>query len=125
MIDNNYTTEEKIYIPTNYINQNYNYRINGDNIVIYTNNNCRTQYNTTYCDCYTYNYENNIVSEVYECSNSSNNQQQIAFSKITDDMNYSSKIREDYYQQSSIYAGMFIIGIIFAILITKERKALK
>lgn len=123
MIDNSYTTEEKIYIPTNYINNRYIYRLNGDNIVIYTNNNCRTQYNTTYCDCYTYNYENNIMSEVYECSNSSNTQQ-IAFEKITDDMNYSTKIRNDYIQDKSIVAGMFIIGIIFAILITKERKML-
>lgn len=126
MINQNYTIpEEQIYIPTNLINQNYQYRFNGENITIVTNNNCYNNYNTTYCDCYTYNYKNNITTNSYQCStNASNTTQIIPYTKITDDPNYSEMIRNNYMQENLIYAGIFIIGIVFAILLTKERSRL-
>ena len=52
-------TYNKIYIPDSYINNNWNYTYSGNDIVIITNQNCYQNYNTTYCDCYTYNIENN------------------------------------------------------------------
>lgn len=125
MIPNNYViNEEKIYIPTQYINNNYSYRISGDNIVIITNNQCYQSYNQTYCDCYTYIPKENLMSEVYSCNIANNNTQIINVTKITDDPNYSNKIRTDYIQENFIYIGIFIIGIIFAILLTKERSRL-
>lgn len=42
----------KTYLPQNMINNNYRYTISNDSILVHTNNNCYTQYNTTYCDCY-------------------------------------------------------------------------
>lgn len=61
----------KIYIPTGYINNNYDYEYTNDYIVIHKYTNCYTQYQTTYCDCQrvypTFDYN---VSSNYSCSNS-------------------------------------------------------
>ena len=119
-----YTGKNKIYIPSNYVNQNYTYRFNGDYIIIVTNQNCYQNYNTTYCDCRSYNYKNNIVSEAYACSTSSNNTQIISYSSISTDINDSLYIREVYEQDKIIGIGIFILGLIFAIFLTKERKHL-
>lgn len=118
---NKYTQMDKIYIPSNYINSNYSYRFNNNFIDIITNNNCYTNYNTTYCDCYRYEYKNNVISNVYTCSTNNSNAS-IDFTYITSDINYSSAIREKFIQDKLILIGIFIIGIIFAILLTKERK---
>lgn len=128
MITNNeeitkYTEMNKIYIPSDKINSNYSYRFNGDYIDIITNQNCYTNYNTTYCDCYRYNYKENIMSQTYSCSTNNNNPI-INYQLITSDINYSSAIREKYTQDKIIGIGIFIIGIIFAILLTKERRHL-
>lgn len=116
-----YTNENKIYIPTTYKNQNYTYKINGDYITIITNNNCYTNYNTTYCDCYMYNFENNLISNGYSCSTNNNNPT-IAYNYISDDINDSKYIREKYIEDKSIIIYMIGIGIIFAILLMKGRK---
>lgn len=118
-----YTEMNKIYIPSDKINSNYSYRFNGDFIDIITNQNCYSQYSTTYCDCYRYNYKENVMSQTYTCSTNSNNPI-INYQLITSDINYSSAIREKYIQDKMIYIGIFIIGIIFAILLTKERRHL-
>ena len=119
----NYTGMDKIYIPNDKINQNYSYRFNGDYIDIITNNNCYTNYNQTYCDCYRYNYKNNVMSNTYQCSTSSNNPS-INFQLISNDINYSEIIRERFIQDKGILIAMVILGLIFAILLTKERKHL-
>lgn len=115
-----YTNKDKIYIPTNYKNQNYTYKINGDYITIITNNNCYQNYNTTYCDTYYYNYKLNLISQVYS-SSTNNNNPTISYEKITDDINYSDHIRNIFIQDKGIVLLMLIIGIIFAIFLTKER----
>lgn len=116
-----YTNENKIYIPTQYKNQNYTYKINGEYITIITNQNCYTNYNTTYCDCYMYNYENNLISNSYSCSTNNNNPT-IGYSYISDNINDSKYIREKYMQDKSIILIMLGIGIIFAILLMKGRR---
>lgn len=118
-----YTEMNKIYIPSNMVNSNYIYRFNGDFIDITTNLNCYNSYNTTYCDCYRYEYKNNVISNVYTCSTNSSSPV-ISFNYITSDINYSNAIREKYIQDKFIYFGIFIIGIIFAIFLTRERKHL-
>jgi len=116
----NYTNYNKIYIPQEYVNQNYIYRFNGDYITIMTNNNCRTSYNTTYCDCRQYNYKTNVITNVYECSVSGTQTQQIPYTSISTDINDSVYIRDRFIQDKGIYIGIFIIGIIIAILMTKR-----
>lgn len=118
-----YEEMNKIYIPSNKVNSNYIYRFNGNFIDIITNENCYNQYNTTYCDCYRYEYKNNVMSSVFTCSTNSSNPV-IAYTYITSDINYSQAIREKYIQDKIIYFGIFIIAIIFAIFLTKERKRL-
>lgn len=116
----NYESLDKIYIPNNYINENWKYSFDGDYILIRTNQNCRTSYNTTYCDCRVYNMKNNVISETYECNYSSDSQRTISYTSISNDINDSMYIRERFIQDKGIYIGIFIIGIIFAILLTKR-----
>lgn len=57
------------YLPAEYINTNYKYRLQGDYYTIITNRNCYTQYSTTYCDCYNiYPKLDYIVSESTSCN---------------------------------------------------------
>jgi len=115
-----YKNELKLYVPEDYYNENYQYRYNNKIITIVTNNNCRTQYNTTYCNCYNYFTEENITSEVYECSNNTN-QYTIPIEKITTDINNNERIRNDYMQETMINYFVFIIAIAFVIaMLTRE-----
>lgn len=115
-----YKTKDKIYIPENVKSSGFTYKINGDVITIITNQNCSQQYNTTYCNCYYYNYKNNLLSEVYTCSTNNNNPT-ISYSSITSDVNDSLYIRERFIQDKGIIIGIIILGILFAIFLTKER----
>jgi len=118
-----YIQTNKIYIPQNYNNSYYSYRFNSDNyIYIITNQNCYTQYNTTYCDCYNYNYKENVVSQAFTCNTNSNNGYIIPYESITSNINYNDRIVERFIQDKGIIIGMFIIGIIIAILLTKESR---
>lgn len=42
----------KTYMPQDLLNNNYRYTVSDDYFLVHTNNNCYTQYSTTYCDCY-------------------------------------------------------------------------
>ena len=128
MINNNeditlYTNTNKIYIPSSYRNSQWSYRFNGDYVIIITNQNCNQQYNTTYCNCYSYNYKNNVISNTYQCSTNSNNAE-IPFNSTTDDINYSQYIRQVFIQDKGLYLGIIILGILFAVFLTRERKSL-
>lgn len=115
-----YKNQLKLYVPEEYYNQNYQYRYNNKIITIVTNKNCRTQYNTTYCNCYNFFIEENITSEVYECSNNTN-QYTIPIEKITTDINHNERIRNDYMQETMINYFVFIIAIAFVIaMLTRE-----
>lgn len=117
-----YKQEDKIYIPTELKNQNYEYKLNGDYIIIITNNNCQTQMNSTYCDCIYYNKEENLTMTTVSC-NRNNNNQSIPYSKITDDINYSKIIRMRYYQDKMILISVIIIALLIASFLTKERNS--
>lgn len=59
----------KTYIPQNLLSNNYRYTISDDSILVHTNQNCYTQYNTTYCDCYyVYPKMDYLVSNTVSCN---------------------------------------------------------
>uniref|UniRef100_A0AAU8AXG7 Uncharacterized protein n=1 Tax=Dulem virus 71 TaxID=3145782 RepID=A0AAU8AXG7_9VIRU len=117
-----YSSLNKIYIPNDYNNSSYSYFLNDNFITINTNDECRTQYNTTYCTCFSYYYDNNIISDSYECSSSSNSRL-IPYESITSDINYNTNIKNQYYSNTIIFLLMLILGIIFALFLTKERSS--
>lgn len=117
-----YTDMNKIYIPVDKVNSNFSYRFNGDYIMIITNQNCYTNYTTQYCDCYQYNYKNNVMSDTLTCNTSSNNAV-IPFSSISSDINYSQYIRNNFIQDKGTIIFMVILGLLFAIFLTKERSS--
>ena len=118
MINGNETTtkweqDNKIYVPTTYNNQNYKYTISGDEITIITNNNCYTNYNTTYCDCYRYNERYNILTESYSCNSNPNNYI-IDNDYISSDINDSYRITRDYSNYYVIMIGIIVIVLLFS-----------
>ena len=114
-----YTQYNKIYIPIEYNNTQYRYFENGNYIRIITNRNCYTQYNQTYCDIYDYNVERNLVSKTYT-GNNNPNLVEIDYQYISSDINYSPHIREVYIQNKITLGIVLLIGIMFAILLSKE-----
>lgn len=118
-----YENMNKLYIPNNYKNQNYTYKFNGDYILIITNNNCYQNYNTVYCDCISYNYKNNVLSEVYTC-NTNNSNPTINYSYISSDINDSQYIKNRFTNDYLIYFLILIVGLLFAKWLTSERKVM-
>lgn len=72
------------YLPTQYINSNYTYSITNDYIIVRTNQNCYTNYSTTYCDCYNVFYKADyMIGNKYSCSTSSTTNS-ISYTNFTD-----------------------------------------
>ena len=118
-----YKEYNKIYIPTEYINQNYKYTINGDEITIITNENCEMNYNSQYCDCIRYNERYNIVTERYQCNRNPNNYI-LSSNQVTDDINYSTRITNEYKNNYIILYGIVIIALLFIIMTKKNSRRL-
>ena len=118
-----YKNYNKIYIPTEYLNENYKYTISGDEITIITNENCYTNYNNTYCDCIRYNEKYNIKTEKYECNRNPNNYI-LNSSQLTDDINYSYRITNEYKNNYIILYGIVIIALLFIITMKKNSRRL-
>lgn len=116
-----YENYNKIYIPREYINENYKYTINQDEITIITNKNCITNYNTTNCECYKYNEKYNIITESYQCNRNPTNNI-INNNLITEDINYSTRITNEYKNNYIILYGIVIISILFIIMIKKNTR---
>lgn len=114
-----YENINKIYIPEEYINEQYKYIIDNDNIItIITNKNCYTNYNTEYCDCYKYNINQNIISEVNACNKNQTNGI-INNENITNDINYNPRIINQYYQDN-ILSIIMIATIILIVTMFKK-----
>lgn len=97
------------YLPSNMINSNYKYTASNDYIRVYTNNNCYTQYNSTYCDCYyIYPKIDYLTSERNSC-NVSNLTNTLSYNNFSDNFYY----RVDF---TNILV-MFLIMSIFIIFI--------
>lgn len=110
-----YKEDSKIYIPEEMINDNYKYVIDsGDIITIITNENCYTNYNTEYCDCYKYNIRHNIISQGNACNRNQTNGI-ISNEYITNDINNSERITRDYVNN---YEISFLILISALILVS-------
>lgn len=94
----------KTYLPTESINSNFKYTISNDYIRVYTNQNCYTNYNNQYCDCYyIYPKIDYLQSEKVSC-NTSNLSNTISYQNFTDDFYY----RIDF---SNILIMFFIMSI--------------
>lgn len=95
------------YIPEEYLNSNWNYYYNNNYFIVRTNNNCYTNYNTQYCDCYNI-FQNNdyLISNSYSCS-TPNVQYSIPYNSLTNNYHY----RIDFANSMII----FLIYILFAI----------
>lgn len=115
-----YENYNKIYIPSDFVNQNWTYRFNGDYITITTNQNCRTNYNTQYCDCRQYNYKTNVITNPYECTVSTTQTQVIPYTSISSDINDSVYIRERFIEDKGILIAILLVGLIIAIMMTKR-----
>lgn len=115
-----YKDYNKIYIPSDFLNQNWQYRLNGDYVTVITNSNCYTQYSSTYCDCYLYNFKENLISNAYTC-NTNNSNASIPYNSLTNDINYSEHIRNIFIQDKSILLLIIILGILFAKFLLSER----
>lgn len=99
----------KTYLPSDLINQNYKYRINNNYYVVITNDNCYTNYNTTYCDCVNvFPQLDYIISETYSCSTTQSTNY-VSYNKFTDDFYY----RIDL---SSILIIFFVLSIFIVYL---------
>lgn len=99
----------KTFLPSEYINANYKYTSNGENIRIYTDNNCYSQYSSNYCDCfYIYPQLDYLVSEVTSCN----------VTNITNTIDYST-FTDNYYYRVDFpnILVMFLIMCIFIIYI--------
>lgn len=116
-----YEQYNKIYIPKEYINENYKYTLNQDEITIITNENCYTNYNNKYCDCIKYNEKYNIVTGRYECNRNPSNYI-INSSQITSDINYSTRITNEYKNNYMILYGIVIIALLFIITVRKNSR---
>lgn len=115
-----YEEYNKIYIPTKYINQNYKYTLNQDEITIITNENCNTNYNE-YCDCMRYNIRYNIITNRYQCNRNPNNYI-INSNQLTDDINYSYRITNEFKNNYIILYGIVIIALLFIIMARKNSR---
>ena len=67
-----YKEYNKIYMPSEYINNNYKYTISGDEITIITNNNCYNNYNN-YDSSYNTLYNHHDHTQNYNNYNTYNN----------------------------------------------------
>lgn len=117
-----YKEYNKIYIPTEYINQNYKYTLNQDEITIITNENCNTNYNE-YCDCMRYNIRYNIITNRYQCNRNPNNYI-INSNQLTDDVNYSYRITNEFKNNYIILYGIVIIALLFIIMTKRNSRRL-
>ena len=96
------------YLPSNLINQNYKYSINNYYYTVRTNNNCYTNYNTTYCDCYDVYFNNDyLTTNAYSCNyNTTTN---VDYSNFSSEFWYKNNIQDSFF--------IFLILAIFIIYI--------
>ena len=120
-LSTSYEQNNKIYIPEEYNNQNYKYTISNDEITIITNENCYTNYNSTYCDCYRYNERYNIITKAYSCNNNVGNYQ-IEYSNISSNVNDSYRITRDYVNEYTILIGTMIIAILITTMFKRNSR---
>lgn len=81
------------YLPQRFINSGYHYTINNYYYTIRTNENCYTQYNTTYCDCYDIYFNNDyLTTQAYTCNYNQN--VNISYANFTSDYWYKNNIKD-------------------------------
>lgn len=73
-----------LYVPSQFNNSNFRYSLNDYYITVRTNQNCYTQYSTTYCDCYNI-YPEQDYSYTYAYACNYNSSYNIDYSLISSD----------------------------------------
>ena len=116
-----YTTKNKIYIPQAYNSPYWTYTISGNEITIITNQNCYQNYNSTYCDCYRYNEQYNIITESYSCNSNASNYV-INHNNISSDINDSYRITREYANNNIILLLSIILAFIVVIVFKKNSR---
>ena len=121
-IENELELYNKIYVPSQYINQNYKYTLNGDNLTIITNQNCTNNYNTTNCECYILDLKYNVIkNQSNQCNyNPSNNI--ISYSSISNNVDYSDRITSYYIKEYGVYFGIIMIVLLFVSTMKKNSR---
>lgn len=102
-----------IYIPDNLIDENYQYYLNKNDVII--TKNC----NGTICTIQEYNTKNNITTEEEQREIKTTNK--ISYELITNDKQYSVYYRTLEVQETITGLIMLILAILFATFLTKER----
>lgn len=114
IVNDNY----KYYLPSNYINNTYNYVIQDEYIIVNKNTNCYSQYNSTYCDCFRiYPSFNYLSSNTYSCSVSNN--YTVSYNSFSSDI-FNSPFFVDYFLIYFII--IFICTYILKLLLNVFRK---
>lgn len=115
------TNYNKIYVPSEYVENTNKYTIDNENLTIITNHNCITSYNTTQCDCYRYNIKYNIITQSYQCNRNPNNYI-LKNQSITTDSNYSTRITSEYAKNYEIFFWITLIVLITTILFKRNSR---
>lgn len=119
-----YKNDNKIYVPEAYNKQEYRYTLSNDTLTIITNNNCTTNYNTTQCDCYQYNLKYNVIMGQYTCNRNPNNNNLLSYDNISNDINNSYRITNDYTNNYTILLLMVVCIILFVLTFKKNSRDL-
>lgn len=120
-----YKAKNKIYIPTELLDEDYQYTINNNEITIYTNENCYTSYNTTYCDCYRYNEQYNIKTYNYSCNVGNIGNYRLSYQSLSDNINDSLRITRDYMNDYIILFLTMILGIMIVSMFKSNSRRIK
>lgn len=108
-----------LYIPQDKLNENYNYSIVNDYILVKTNENCHSQYSSTYCDCFAIYPQNGYVSsETYSCNIANN--VNVPRGTLTSDAWYSNNL---YQALLSLLPIILLFFVAFGVTIRVFRKA--
>lgn len=102
-----------VFIPGELIDNDYKYTISDGIIRVITNNNCYTNYNTTYCDCYDVFINNDyMVSNSISCNYNPTNY--VTSLRFTNDIFYRKDLNDILL--SFFIILLFSFGIPFALI---------
>lgn len=118
-----YSNFNKIYIPDEMLDSNFSYYYDDNYITIITDNNCYTQYNSTFCDCNRFILSNNVVTDSYSC-NINQNLPKLNYNSLSDNINDSLTLNHLYLSNTIVYLLMFILALFFASFLIKDRRYL-
>lgn len=112
----------KVYVPEEYVNQNYKYTLSGDNLTIITNQNCITQNTTTQCDCYILDLKYNVIKTQTNRCNYNPTSNVVPYTSISNNVDYSDRITSYYIKQYGIYFAIIVVALLFISTIKRNSR---